>query len=220
MKKSVYSIVLSDDVIDKIDELAYRTNTSRSNLINQILADHVSYTTPEKRYRNIFDCIREMMDNQFNIPVQGSDTLMSIRSPLKYKYKPTIRYKVELLREQKNNTFGILNVTMRTQSAILLESLEVFFCLWQQLEKKYIDKYFTGGIKAEFSDGKYIRAFKFTSITESLSPDKIGKAISDYITIIDSVMKLYFAGIETPDTTFSQMESYYKRCIKNQSIII
>ena len=47
MKKSVYSIVLSDDVIDKIDELAYRTNTSRSNLINQILADHVSYTTPE-----------------------------------------------------------------------------------------------------------------------------------------------------------------------------
>ena len=38
MKKSVYSLVLADDVIEAIDNLAYQMNTSRSNLINQILA--------------------------------------------------------------------------------------------------------------------------------------------------------------------------------------
>ena len=37
MKKSVYSLVLMDDVVNAIDDMAYQMNTSRSNLINQIL---------------------------------------------------------------------------------------------------------------------------------------------------------------------------------------
>lgn len=48
MKKSVYSVVLSDEVIAKVDRIAYMNNTNRSNMINQILADYVSLTTPEK----------------------------------------------------------------------------------------------------------------------------------------------------------------------------
>ena len=48
--KNVYSIVLSSDVVDKIDRLAYERGTNRSNMINQILAEYVSYTTPEKRF--------------------------------------------------------------------------------------------------------------------------------------------------------------------------
>ena len=54
MGKSVYSVVLSDEVIEAVDEMAYRMKTSRSNLINQILAERVSYTTPEMRIREIF----------------------------------------------------------------------------------------------------------------------------------------------------------------------
>ncbi len=58
MKKSVYSLVLMDDVVNAIDDMAYQMNTSRSNLINQILAEHVSYITPEMRMKDIFDCVR------------------------------------------------------------------------------------------------------------------------------------------------------------------
>ena len=42
-----------DDVIRAVDEQAYRLGTSRSNLINQILAEHLSCVTPEMR-RHIF----------------------------------------------------------------------------------------------------------------------------------------------------------------------
>ncbi len=219
MKKSVYSIVLSDDVVSAIDELAYRTGTSRSNLINQILAEKVSYMTPEKRMKNIFDCVREMMDNQFQIQLQGSDALMSIRSPLRYKYKPTIRYRVELLKEQKNDIFGILSVSMRTQSASLLKALEVFFRFWQQLEGKYIGKYFRNGLKYELSDGKFVRAFQLSLVTESLSANDAGKAISEYITVLDSIMKMYFADIDSPEETSGQMEERYQKHIKNMIII-
>ena len=38
------------------------------------------------------------MDEQFQIQFMPSDSMLSIRSPLRYKYKPTIRYSVELYR--------------------------------------------------------------------------------------------------------------------------
>lgn len=52
VNKSVYSLVLADDVVEAIDRLAYSMNTSRSNLINQILAERVQLLTPEK------ECVR------------------------------------------------------------------------------------------------------------------------------------------------------------------
>ena len=55
MNKSVYSLVLMDNVVGEVDKLAYEMGTSRSNLINQILAEYVRYTTPEMRMRAIFD---------------------------------------------------------------------------------------------------------------------------------------------------------------------
>ena len=61
MKKSVYSVVLSDEVIAKVDRIAYMNNTNRSNMINQILADYVSLTTPEKRISGIFEDLARLL---------------------------------------------------------------------------------------------------------------------------------------------------------------
>ena len=59
MGKSLYSLILSDEVIRKIDVLAHRSGTNRSNYINQILAEHASITTPERRINDIFGLINE-----------------------------------------------------------------------------------------------------------------------------------------------------------------
>ena len=69
MNKSVYSIVLSDDVVAEIDRLAYREGTSRSNMINQILAQYVSYTTPEKRLSDIFSKAVELVESMDQLQV-------------------------------------------------------------------------------------------------------------------------------------------------------
>ena len=61
MKKSVYSLVLNDDIVSAIDQAAYEMGASRSGLINKILADYVSYTTPEQKMQNIFEEIGRMM---------------------------------------------------------------------------------------------------------------------------------------------------------------
>ena len=54
MKKSVYSLVLSDEIVDAVDILAYKNGTSRSAMVNSILANYVSYKTPEMRLGEIF----------------------------------------------------------------------------------------------------------------------------------------------------------------------
>ena len=55
MSKSVYSIVLTDEVVEAVDRLAYQRGTSRSNMIDRILAESVSFMTPQQRMRQVFN---------------------------------------------------------------------------------------------------------------------------------------------------------------------
>ena len=100
MQKSVYSIVLSDDVVAQIDRLAYRHNTNRSNMINQILAEYVSYVTPEKRMQDTFRRMESILQaaDTFQVLMQPTDSTLTLRSAIAYKYNPSVRYAVELYR--------------------------------------------------------------------------------------------------------------------------
>ena len=134
MKKSIYSLLLTDDVIAAVDELAYAGGTSRSNMVNQILAEYLSVKTPEMQMRDIFRQIESVMNHHsaFQLQFQPSDAMLSVRTALAYKYKPTVRYSVELFRAQPQY-LGELKVSARTQSAALLQRLEAFFRLWNRL---------------------------------------------------------------------------------------
>ena len=57
MGKSVYSIVLDDDVIKMIDIMAAQHGTSRSNMINRILAQQISVPTAETMINDIYSSI-------------------------------------------------------------------------------------------------------------------------------------------------------------------
>ena len=122
MKKSIYSLLLADDMIAAVDELAYAAGTSRSNMVNQILAQYLSVKTPEMQMRDIFRQIESIMNHHsaFQIQLQPSDAMLSVRTALAYKYKPTVRYSVSLLRGDPQ-VLGELKVSARTQSAALLQ---------------------------------------------------------------------------------------------------
>ena len=61
MKKNLYSLTLSDEVVREVDALAHRMGTNRSALVNRILAEYVSVPTPERRWNDIFEAIEELM---------------------------------------------------------------------------------------------------------------------------------------------------------------
>lgn len=96
MGNSIYSLVLSDNVVDAVDTLAHSSGLSRSAMINRILAERVALTTPEMRLREIMEALRGAMGEGFVLTeMPGSGTLCA-RSSLKYRYKPTARYSVEI----------------------------------------------------------------------------------------------------------------------------
>ena len=216
MKKSVYSLVLMDDVVDAVDKLAYSMNTSRSNLINQILAEKVCCITPEKRMKDIFQQIERLMSDGegYQIQNQPSDAMLSIKSPVRYKYRPTVRYAVELYRNP-SDSLGKLKVSFRTQSSQLIAVATDFFILWADTETKYIGNCFSDGIPFKIENGRYQR--KFTAVSGSATD--LGTAIAEYIQVMDRCLKLYFSEINS-NNLIKSVENIYSAYLKSSNLII
>ena len=206
MNKSLYSLMLMDDVVAQIDRMALREGTSRSNLVNQILAEYVSMTTPEMRIDSIFRSMERLMAQTddlvpFFTPNQLS---MSMKSSLEYKYRPTVKYVVQLYRVP-DAAIGELNVNIRTQSEVLLAAMENFFRLWKRLEDAYIAELFEpDALRYEIRDSKLVRTIALPK-GAGYTSEELGQAISAYVKLFDGLMKDYISG----RLTNAQLEGAY-----------
>lgn len=215
MQKSLYSLILMDDVVREIDAIARKQNTNRSNLINQILAEYVSMVTPEQRIYNIFNCIDNLLGhNAFDSYIEPNESTMSLKSSLNYRYRPTIRYLVELYRTG-DNAAGELKIIFRTQSQELLFRLAEFFELWTKMEKIYLKDYSAQTINYSFENGKFTRTFAMPR-DRIYDNEETARAISDYIRMFDDIVKGYLTGAYM---SFTEMENRYLQYL-NGSVVI
>ena len=167
--KNVYSIVLSADVVEKIDRLAYENGTNRSNMINRILAEYVSYTTPEMRFREVFERMQRMLTGGDFKALEPSDTMLSLRSALAYKYNPTVKYSVELYRGNADAT-GELRVSMRTQNAGLVLMMTEFYKLGTRWNPNIEASRSPSRAMENTSASLSCRAIRKTPISQASSP--------------------------------------------------
>lgn len=219
MSKTVYSLVLTDQVVEEIDRLAYSMGKSRSALIDRILAEHVSYVTPEMRVNNILDSINEFIKSAGeSFMVQSGDQSMVIRSSLKYKYKPSICYSLQLLRTGEH-TEGKINIGFRTQSEELKQKMQSFLKVWTALENEYIAPYFPSGIRYTAEDGKLTRSFILPDEYRDKSTPEIGEAIAEYIRMFDTILKCFFAE-EDNEAGAAKAAEKYLEYLENGIVII
>lgn len=193
MKKTLYSLMLNEDVVREVDALAHRLGTNRSSLINQILAEYVNFTTPERRINDILSSIEQIMSPSRDlVPFFAPNTFsMSLKSSLEYKYRPTVKYEVELYRAD-GDAIGELAVIFRTQSSALITVMTEFFRLWKRIEDAHL--HLSGDRRIEYAlyDGKFTRSL---SVPErDCSAEELAGAISDYIKFFDRMMKDYISG--------------------------
>lgn len=216
MKKNMYSLILAEDVVNAIDKLAEEENTNRSNLINEILAEYVSVTTPEKRINDIFHGIEDLFKQLTGQQVyyQQHDNTLSIKSALEYRYRPTIRYEVELYRAQVG-TVGELKVNFRTQSPQLLNRLTEFFALWTRLEELYVARYFEGAeINYTLDETRWTRTLKVPRNT-LYGQAELSRAITDYVRTFDRLMKKRLSGAAA-----TEIENDYLDALNGGMLII
>ena len=193
MKKTLYSLMLNDEVVREVDALAHSLGTNRSNLINQILAEYVNYTTPERRINDVLSTIEQLMaPSRELVPFFAPNSFsMSLKSSLEYKYRPTVKYEVELYRGGEDS-IGELSVVFRTQSAALINSMTDFFRLWKRIEDLHLSA--PTGMKISYAlyDGKFVRSL--CAPNRDCTAEELAGAISEYIKLFDKLMKNYLTG--------------------------
>ena len=195
MKKTLYSLTLSDEVVREIDLLAHRRGMSRSGLVNEILADYVQVMTPQRWVSEVFRTVEELLSPSrelvpFFVPNTSS---MSMKSSLAYKYRPTVKYEVEL-RQNGGAGSGTLSVIFRTQSAELIEAMTQFFRLWKQFEDRRFTRLGQPTRQYELYDGRFVR-----SIVLDGERGDAAQAIADYVQCFDRLMKQWLAGSAAPE---------------------
>lgn len=202
-----------DDVIKAVDAEAYRQGTSRSNLINQILAKHLSCTTPEMRMKNIFNSFSSLVDSCFQIQPQSSDSFIAVRTALQYRYNPTINYRVELQRSP-DNYIGMFKVHIRTQSQSLSELFSDFFEYWINLEISCLSDKINTDYSAEICDNRFSRKLFNPKIKE----EELGGRIYRYVNFLDRCIKLYFADKDNFQKQTEKIKAYYLNETKNSIV--
>ena len=217
MKKSVYSLVLSDEVVREVDKLAYKFNTNRSGMINEILAEYLSLITPESRIKQIISSLENSISEStaFKIQPSSTDATFVVKSALHYKYNPVIKYSVALYKNNKNH-FGCIKAGIRTQNETLISFMNKFFILFNKIEMNFIN--FPDNLYHEISAGRLTRNFRVG--TNNRIDDKLmGTSISAYIDNLDKMIKYYFSDLENPNL-INNLEKIYKDYIDCAKIIL
>ena len=142
------------------------------------------------------------------------DNTLSIKSALEYRYRPTIRYEVELYRTQ-DGTVGELKVNFRTQSPQLLNRLTEFFALWTRLEELYVARYFNDSeINYTLDETRWTRTLAVPK-NAGYDDKELSRAITDYISTFDRLMKKRLNGASA-----TEIENEYLDALNGGMIII
>lgn len=190
MRKTVYSLVLTPEIVEAVDRLAYVRGMSRSNLIDNILAEAVGYVTPEQRVQQMFDTLSHAIGSEFHRQEQAAGDLMVLRRQLRYRYKPTVRYRVELFQRDEESC-AVVTASFRTQSAELLYEVNEFFRIYTITELTY------GWCRSGdivHKDGKWSKRYYPTG-EQLRHPQELGNALAAYIRRFDTLLQQYFAAL-------------------------
>ena len=214
--KTLYSLLLSEDVVRAVDGMAHRMGMSRSALVNRILAEYVSLETPENRIDSILKTMEDLLSpSEELIPFFAPNSkTMSLKSSLAYKYRPTVRYEVDL-DPNLSDQMGTLSVIFRTQSAALINDMTEFFKLWVRIESATLEPIIHKEIEYALYDGKFVRPLLMPDI-RNLKSDAIAESITDYINLFDKNLKAYLAG----SITEYEVAANYRNHLINSKIYV
>ena len=206
MAKKIYSLLLNDDVVEQIDNLAIKQGISRSNMVNRVLGEYFSCDTPEQRMQDIFNRVQQLIDPHSSMRFSNmpSASMACVLSALPCRYKPTVRYNVELIDDDKY--IGRLRVSLRSQNSQLLYNIENFYTLFQQLEL-----YNVGKRSSNVDNGRFVRLLEKPG---DMTYTEVAEAITNYINMLDELLSAFFAG-NCSDGCIDDIKHIYANYLKN-----
>ena len=198
MRKSLYSIMLANDIIDAIDKLANQSEVDPSYILNQILAEYLSIKIPQMNMKEVFDLIELNMNKSsfFKVNASLNDCMIYVKSPIEHEYRPALKYSVEIF-EDNDIKIGKLKLIYRTYDMHALSRFNHFIDIWISLETHYIHKYFPkNSLQYEVDNGRFVRNLMIPKDLKPTTNEILSQGISDYIKELDELLKLYLSNID------------------------
>ncbi|MEG0309326.1 MAG: hypothetical protein RR604_00315, partial [Eubacterium sp.] len=206
MKKSVYSLMLFDEIVEKIDQLAYVNNTNRSQLINDLLAERIGLETPEQKIQKILEQLNENFSDTLSVSQINKNSSIQFGKSLKYKYRPKIRYSYEFT-SNNGEKYAVLKVSSRTKSDDLNDHFDHFFKKIGEIEERNQDG--EEETTEKITNHKFVKAFeKKGSVMDDVG--EVSNYLTDYLKMIDSAMNTYFANMEDQNLD-QELEDIYNQ---------
>ena len=215
MKKTNYSLMLSEGVVNAIDREAARLGTNRSALINRILAEYVSYVTPEMRAKEILSGVLARLGGDFRTDAQG-EAMLSLSSSLAYRYHPTVRYSLELYRG--GDRLGEIRVSMRTQNEALLRLFEAFALAFAAVENRYL-----GDCEYTLADGRFSRVLRLRKeggVSDMMTLDALGALVARYVSMLDRALKLFCRYASDATEARAALDAVYRTYLSEAEVLL
>ena len=211
MHKSVYSVLLSDELVDMLDDVAYKNGVSRSVMLDRLLAEYLTVETTEMKMENALINMGRLIERCAGLRFtnQPSNSMAFVQSALAYKYNPTVKYSVELF---PAGDLGQIKISLRTRNETLISLMERFYSFYISLEKKYIGERTYG-----YSDFKFTRVFLRP---DGVTPEKAGEAIAGFVADFDKYLRIYFSSLGDEEKARREIEKEYCKNIEKKEVIL
>ncbi len=200
----IYSIIVEDDLMEKVDRVAYKKGMSRSQIINEMMTEYLNLVTPEYKINQVMEEIAKRIHimNEIQYVSESKGSSIQCRATVGYKYNPKIRYMLELSGKDMSK-MATLKIISRTQNTDFYAHLLKFFKLVEAVEEMDRIGFTRYSIrKSQFrKDGnRIIRDFYYDWMHEDLSIEEISKFLSNYIEMLNHSMNAYFNQLNIGDT--------------------
>lgn len=200
MGSGIYSLGVKDELIERVDSLTRKRNMSRSQIINEIIAEYFNVITPEYKINQVMDLVAKeiRMSDFLQYLSEAKGSSIQCRASIRYKYNPKIRYMLELSGKEKDK-LATLNIISRTQREDFFNYLVDFLKIIMLIERKSYSGFSKYSIKnGEFiTDGKKFSIdFYYDWTKEHLSIEDISSYLADYIRMIHKAMNAYFEYVD------------------------
>lgn len=216
MRKSLYNVVLSDEVVRALDDRARELGTSPSELADRILAEALSVQTPDRQIGEIFKAIEELTAPfpELAAYFRPETHTLSLKSSMSFRYRPTVKYEVRLGGDDPG-ALGELAAIFRTQSPELISAMTDFFRFWKRLEDAYLAPGLGRSPECALYEDRFVRALSAPR-GRDCTAEEVAEAISEYVRYFDGAMKDFVTGRVSPEET----ELRYRGWLQSQPILL
>lgn len=196
MSKQVYSFVLSNQVVDKIDREAVVRGSNRSQIINDILCQHFGVLTPDLKMNRVMDLMIAHFKGLETLQMVSAThgNTLQLRTTVAYKYKPKLKYVVEMSGKE-NSVLANLKIYSRTTSEPFLQCLVMFFGYISEFEESLAAQIALRQVSSTgyvFEDNKFLKSFECDWTKIDVGAEAIAAYLSSYIEFLDEAIKMYF----------------------------